>query len=233
MDARAPACGDRGVDGRHGPVDRAGRSGDDGGATGCGQPRRRPVVRASAGGSLHASGPPRPRRGGTSRYVVQWCAHPVGRQQETRSTGCCNVVPCHGSAVPNVPWDAKNRRDRDLSRRRLPWGGAAAAPMPGSAEARPALVGVDQLADGGDLAAQLVVDGDLAGDLVAGVEDGGVVAPAELGADAQRARRRSPRASGTSRSGAASRSPCRASGPGARPSGRCSSPTRPWRSAPA
>src|SRR3954447_24942690 len=31
-------------------------------------------------------------------------------------------------------------------------------------------VGVDQLADRGDLAAQLVVDGALAGDLVAGVE---------------------------------------------------------------
>ena len=44
-------------------------------------------------------------------------------------------------------------------------------------------VGVDQLADRGDLAAQLVVRARFAGDLVAGVEDRGVVPPAELGAD--------------------------------------------------
>ena len=68
--------------------------------------------------------------------------------------------------------------------------GAAAAgdPRPGGTGRRGrrpagASVGVDQLADGRDVAAQLVVDGDLAVDLVAGVEDRGVVAAAQLGAD--------------------------------------------------
>src|SRR6476646_3411943 len=46
-------------------------------------------------------------------------------------------------------------------------------------------VGVDQLPDRGDLAAQLVVDGDLTIDLVAGVQDGRVVTSAELGPDPQ------------------------------------------------
>lgn len=45
------------------------------------------------------------------------------------------------------------------------------------------LLGVDQLADRRDLAAELVVVRDLARDLVARMEDGGVVAIAELGAD--------------------------------------------------
>ena len=44
-------------------------------------------------------------------------------------------------------------------------------------------VRVDELADRGDLAPQLVVDGRLAVDLVAGMEDRRVVATAELGAD--------------------------------------------------
>ncbi|CAN5585537.1 hypothetical protein BH20CHL6_BH20CHL6_00090 [soil metagenome] len=45
-------------------------------------------------------------------------------------------------------------------------------------------VGVDQLADRCQLAAQLVVLLALPADLVAGVQDGGVVATAELAADA-------------------------------------------------
>jgi hypothetical protein len=44
-------------------------------------------------------------------------------------------------------------------------------------------VGVDQLADGGDLTAELVVDSGFAGDLVAGMENGRMVAPAQLGPD--------------------------------------------------
>src|SRR5439155_21625912 len=48
-----------------------------------------------------------------------------------------------------------------------------------------ASVGVDQLADRRDLPPQLVVACRLPGDLVAGVEHRGVVAPAELRADAQ------------------------------------------------
>src|SRR5689334_22149047 len=43
-----------------------------------------------------------------------------------------------------------------------------------------ALFRVDQFADRRDLTAQLVVRGDLARDLVAGVQDRGVVAPAQL-----------------------------------------------------
>src|SRR5450755_1795054 len=46
-------------------------------------------------------------------------------------------------------------------------------------------VGVDQLAHSGDLAPKLVVGRRLAVDLVAGVEDRGVVPPAELGTDPQ------------------------------------------------
>src|SRR4051812_49277249 len=44
-------------------------------------------------------------------------------------------------------------------------------------------IGVDELPDGGDLAPELVIRGDLAVDLVAGVEDRRVVAAAELGTD--------------------------------------------------
>ncbi len=47
-------------------------------------------------------------------------------------------------------------------------------------------VGVDQLPDRRDLASQLVVDRDFAGDLVAGVEDRGVVPAAELGTDPEK-----------------------------------------------
>ena len=47
-------------------------------------------------------------------------------------------------------------------------------------------VGVDQLADGCDLAAKLVVDGGFAGDLVAGMEDGRVVAPSQLSTDPEK-----------------------------------------------
>ena len=47
-------------------------------------------------------------------------------------------------------------------------------------------VGVDQLANGCDLAAKLVVDGGFAGDLVAGVEDGRVVAPSQLSTDPEK-----------------------------------------------
>ena len=46
-------------------------------------------------------------------------------------------------------------------------------------------LGVDELAHGGDLPPQLVVGGRLPGDLVAGMEDGGMVATAELRADAE------------------------------------------------
>jgi len=44
-------------------------------------------------------------------------------------------------------------------------------------------VGVDQLADRGNLPPELIVDGRLAGDLVAGMKDRGVVAATQLGAD--------------------------------------------------
>ena len=46
-------------------------------------------------------------------------------------------------------------------------------------------VGVDQLANRGDVAAHLVVEGRLPVDLVVRVEDGGVVPASELGADPQ------------------------------------------------
>jgi hypothetical protein len=68
-----------------------------------------------------------------------------------------------------------------LSTRKGP--GRAFACRPPSAEGR--LVRVDQLADRGDLAPQLIVDGRLAGDLVAGMEDGRVVPATQLGADPQ------------------------------------------------
>ena len=47
------------------------------------------------------------------------------------------------------------------------------------------LFGVDELADRGDLSSKLVVGGDFARDLVAGVQDGRMIATAELGADPQ------------------------------------------------
>src|SRR6188472_1655118 len=58
---------------------------------------------------------------------------------------------------------------------------------PGSEEPidRPGSVGVDQLADRGDLSAQLIVDGGFAGDLVARVQDRGVVPAAQLRPDPQ------------------------------------------------
>ena len=56
---------------------------------------------------------------------------------------------------------------------------------PGIVGATPS-VGVDQLADGCDLAAKLVVDGGFAGDLVAGMEDGRVVAPSQLSTDPEK-----------------------------------------------
>src|SRR4051794_34466349 len=54
-----------------------------------------------------------------------------------------------------------------------------------SAARTPTSVGVDQLPDCGDLAPELVVDRDLAIDLVARVKHGRMVPPAELGADPQ------------------------------------------------
>src|SRR5215213_9184376 len=68
-------------------------------------------------------------------------------------------------------------------------GGQLAAPpgpMPaGEGPDHDRSVGVDELPNRGDLPAQLVVAGRLASDLVAGVQHRGMVAPTQLGADAQ------------------------------------------------
>ena len=73
-----------------------------------------------------------------------------------------------------------------------------------------ASLGVDHLPDRIDLAAHLVVLAELASDLVAGVQHRRMIAAAQLRTDVEAARCRSPRGSGTSRSGAAPRSRDRA-----------------------
>jgi len=99
----------------------------------------------------------------------------------------------HDRKAGTPRWHRVSRRPRADARRCLyqygwngPWSRAGRVRPDASTAARPPRsVGVDQLADRGDLPAQVIVDRDLPVDLVARVQDRRVVPATELGADAQ------------------------------------------------
>src|SRR6185436_20032485 len=125
----------------------------------------------------------RPRRGAPSPFSAL-DVHTPG----WFSTGSARLSTREPESQPLKPFWAEGPRGfnslRPMARTGSPQSSGRERRFPSRVpRRRAALVGVDQLPDGRDLAAQLVVDGDLAVDLLAGMQDRGMVTPAELGTD--------------------------------------------------
>src|SRR5215218_2760724 len=135
------------------------------------------MTRPSAWAQRRAIGTPRRTEGGRPGVDVHTATDPVADRPRRWTRRSADDDP----DVHNRGWFSTDSAPLSTIERskwtRRAW------PRNVRAMSRSRSVGVDQLPDGGDLTPELVVDGDLARDLVAGVQDRRVIPAAKLGTD--------------------------------------------------